>query len=165
MSHLLSVLKAGAEAPAFAPTPGVADIPELVEQARDAGTDVSYLAQDVARALPAGVSLALYRIVQEALTNVRKHAGPGATATVTLRYGPGEAVIRVADDGGDATGSSNVPRYRAQNSVMKNGLAGMRDRVCLYGSTVTAQPRSGGGFEVCARLPLPAAVPTASGVA
>jgi signal transduction histidine kinase len=97
------------------------------------------------------VSLALYRIVQEALTNVRKHAGPGATAAVTLHYGPGEALITVADNGTGMSVRNNGPAG--------HGLAGMRDRVGLYGGTLTAGPRAGGGFEVAARLPLPATAP------
>ena len=150
MSHLLGVLKAGEEAPAFAPTPGVTEIADLVAQAREAGTSVSYAVEGAARPVPAGVSLALYRIIQEALTNVRKHAGPGTTAAVTLRYGPGEALIRVADDGGGTLVRTNDPAG--------HGLAGMRDRVGLYGGTLAAGPCSGGGFQVNARLPLPAMV-------
>jgi signal transduction histidine kinase len=170
MSQLLGVLKAGEEAPAFAPTPGVADIPALVAQADEAGTRVSYAVEGSARPLSAGISLALYRIAQEALTNVRKHAGPGATAQVTLRYDPGEVLIRIADDGGDTPGPSNLPRLGAATSVMKNealghGLAGMRDRVGLYGGTLAAGPCAGGGFEVAARLPVPAPVSMTGGTA
>jgi len=148
MSHLLGVLKTGEETPAFAPTPGVAEIAGLVAQAREAGTSVSYAVEGAARPVPAGVSLALYRIAQEALTNVRKHAGPGATAEVRLCYGPGEALIRVADDG------AGIPPRR--NDLAGHGLAGMRDRVALYGGTLAAGPCSGGGFKVVARLPVPA---------
>ena len=163
MSQLLGVLKAGEEAPAFAPTPGVADIPALVAQASEAGTRVSYAVDGSARPLSAGISLALYRIAQEALTNVRKHADLGATAQVTLRYDPGEVLIRIADDGGDTPVPSKLPRLGAATSVMKNepaghGLAGMRDRVGLYGGTLAAGPCAGGGFEVAARLPVPASV-------
>jgi signal transduction histidine kinase len=170
MSHLLGVLKAGEEAPAFTPTPGVAEIPTLIAQAREAGTSVSYMVQGAARALPAGVSLALYRIAQEALTNVRKHASPGATAAVTLRYGPGEVSVRIADDGGRSPMASSPPRFGTRTSVLKNdlaghGLAGMRDRVGLYGGTLAAGPCADGGFEVAARLPLSAAVSVSSGAA
>jgi signal transduction histidine kinase len=163
MSQLLGVLKAGEEAPAFAPTPGVADIPALVAQAGEAGTRVSYAVEGTAQPLSAGISLALYRMAQEALTNVRKHAGPGATARITLRYDPDEALIRIADDGGDTPVPSKLPRFGAATSVMKNeaqghGLAGMRDRVGLYGGTLAAGPCAGGGFEIVARLPVPAPV-------
>jgi signal transduction histidine kinase len=109
--------------------------------------------EGAARPMPAGVSLALYRIAQEALTNIRKHAGPGAAAEMMLRCGLGEAVITVADDGGAPVASSR-PRFGAAG----HGLAGMRDRVGVYGGTLAAGPRAGGGFEVTARLPLPATV-------
>ena len=77
MSHLLGVLRVGEEAPALAPAPGVAEIALLVTQAREAGMRFSHAVEGAARPVPAGVSLAVYRIVQEALTNVRKHAGRG----------------------------------------------------------------------------------------
>jgi signal transduction histidine kinase len=175
MSQLLGVLKAGEEAPAFAPAPGVAEIATLVAQAREAGTSVSYAVQGAARPVPAGVSLTLYRIAQEALTNVRKHAGPGATAAITLRYDPGEALLTIADDGGAASAAvrsvaggpvtGGPPRYVAGTSAMKNGLAGMRERVGLYGGRLAAGPRAGGGFEVAVRLPLPGLVPVSGGAA
>jgi signal transduction histidine kinase len=159
MSHLLGVLKAGEEAPAFAPAPGVADITALVAQAREAGTSVSYAVEGAARPVPAGISLALYRIVQEALTNVRKHAGPGAVAAVTLRYGPGEALVRIADDGGAPPVAASLPRYDAATLVIQkettgHGLAGMRDRVRMYGGTLEAGPCADGGFAVAAVVPV-----------
>jgi hypothetical protein len=83
----------------FAPAPGLGEIATLVDQAREAGTHVSYVVEGSGQAVPSGVSLTIYRIVQEALTNVRKHAGPGATAQVGLRYGPDEVSIRACDDG------------------------------------------------------------------
>jgi len=150
MSHLLGVLKTGAERPTFAPAPGLAEIARLVAQAGEAGTRVSYAIEGDPRPVPASLGLALYRIVQEALTNVRKHAGPGATAAVTLHYGPAEARVRVADDGAGMSVRSH--------QTAGHGLAGMRDRVGLYGGTVAAGPRAGGGFEVTARLPLTAVV-------
>jgi signal transduction histidine kinase len=152
MSHLLGVLKAGGEAPAFAPAPGVGDIAELVAQARRAGTIVSFAVEGAERPLPTGVSLALYRIAQESLTNVRKHAGPDATVTMTLRYGVNEVLLMIRDDG---TGNKlSKPGQPGQ------GLAGMRDRVGLYGGTLEAGPYRGGGFAVIARLPIPGRVPT-----
>jgi signal transduction histidine kinase len=150
MSQLLGVLKSGEEAPLFVPTPGVAEIAELVAQAREAGTSVRYEVEGAAPPVPAGISLALYRIAQEALTNVRKHAGLGAAAAVTLTYRPDEAVISVADDGGGYdSGGRSAPAG--------HGLAGMRDRVSLHGGTLDAGPRAEGGFAIAARLPLPAA--------
>jgi signal transduction histidine kinase len=162
MSSLLGVLRAGPEAPSLAPAPAAADVAQLVTQAREAGMRVSYTVEGQARPLPAGLSLAAYRIVQEALTNVRKHAGPGAAAEVTVRYGRGDLVLRVADDGGHSAGSpSELPRYGADGPPRPagnpgNGLAGMRERTAMYGGTVQAGPRpDSGGFEVTARLPLP----------
>jgi signal transduction histidine kinase len=158
MSQLLGVLRTGEEAAALAPAPGAAEITRLVAQAREADTDVGYAVEGAARPAPPGMSLALYRIVQEALTNVRKHAGPGAAATVTLRYDPAEVLVRVTDDGTGTSARSAGPSGQ--------GLAGMRDRVGLYGGTLTAGPQADGGgfeahsgFEVTARLPLPAAAP------
>lgn len=168
MGHLLGVLKAGEEAPAFAPAPGVGEIGQLVDQAREAGTSVTYVVEGAADPVSAGVSLALYRIVQEALTNIRKHAGRGAIAEVTLRYGLGEISVRVADDGGGggARVANGLPRFGVGASVRGSvghspaghGLAGMRDRVGLYGGTLEAGPRSDGGFQVAARVPLLAKV-------
>ena len=106
--------------------------------------------------------------MQEALTNVRKHAAPGAPAQVTLCYGRDELLVRVADDGrGPAGRPSSLPRYGPARNVgtvrpdgdRGQGLAGMRERAVIYGGTVQAGPRPGGGFEVSARLPLPAAAP------
>ena len=115
--------------------------------------------QGPVRPLPSGLSLAAYRIVQEALTNVRKHAGPGAAAEVTLRYGRDELLVRVADNG---CGTAGLPRYGTSATVDHgdladpegHGLAGMRERAAMYGGTVHAGPCPGGGFEVTALLPL-----------
>jgi signal transduction histidine kinase len=160
MSHLLGVLKAGEEGPEFAPTPGVAEVAQLTAQARQAGTSASYAVEGTARPLPPGLSLALFRIAQEALTNVRKHAGPGTTAKVTLCYSPGEASIRVVDDGGGSpVASDQVRRAGGKSGPAGHGLAGMRDRVGLYGGTLEAGPCLSGGFAVVAKLPLPASAP------
>jgi signal transduction histidine kinase len=166
MSSLLGVLRAGPEEPPLAPAPAAAEIADLVAQAREAGMRVSHTVQGAVRPLPGGLSLASYRIAQEALTNVRKHAGPGAAAEVTVRYSPDELVLSVADDGrGDAGPPASLPRYGARAGPAEgsagHGLTGMRERAALYGGTVRAGPRPGGGFEVTVRLPLPPAVRTA----
>ena len=155
MSSLLGVLRTGPEAPALAPAPAADEIAQLVTQAREAGMRVSYTMEGAARPLPGGLSLAAYRIVQEALTNVRKHAGPEAAAEVTLRYDHDDLLVRVTDDGPGADGT--LPRYGGpQPAVIPgHGLAGMRERAATYGGTLQAGPRPGGGFEVTARLPLP----------
>jgi signal transduction histidine kinase len=178
MSSLLGVLRTDPEAPPLAPAPVAAEIADLVTQAREAGMHVSHTAEGPVRPLPVGLSLAAYRIVQEGLTNVRKHAGPGAAAEVTLRYGQDELFVRVTDDGGGTAGlpryrAGPAPRYRAgpappappaalaasaaTTNPVGHGLAGMRERTAMYGGTVQAGPRPGGGFEVTARLPLPTA--------
>jgi signal transduction histidine kinase len=170
MSSLLGVLRAGPEEPLLAPAPAAADIANLVAQAREAGMRVSHTVDGAARPLPGGLSLAAYRIAQEALTNVRKHAGAEAAAAVTVRYGPEELLVSVADDGrGDGGRPVSLPRYgdqaahpEAREGGAGHGLTGMRERAALYGGTVQAGPRPGGGFEVTARLPLAPAVRTAS---
>jgi signal transduction histidine kinase len=160
MSHLLGVLRAGEETPALAPAPGVAEIARLVTQASEAGMRVSHVVEGPARPVPGGLSLVVYRIVQEALTNVRKHAGPEAAADVTLRYDRNELLVRIADDGRGAAGwLGGLPHYGATGlpgAARGQGLAGMRERAAAYGGTVEAGPRRGGGFELTARLPLPA---------
>ena len=101
----------------------------------------------------------MYRVVQESLTNVRKHAGPGATAAVSLGYAEEGLVIRVADDGrGPAVPDSTVPAGAGPGGARPDGdghgLTGMRERIELYGGSVRIGPRPGGGYEVMARLPL-----------
>jgi signal transduction histidine kinase len=155
MSSLLGVLRTDRDAAPLAPAPAAAEIGQLVTQAREAGMRVSYTVKGTARPLPGGLELIVYRIVQEALTNVRKHAGPEAAAEVTVRYDPGELLVRVADDGGASSTPANLPRYRtAATDPGGHGLAGMCERAALYGGTVQAGPRPAGGFEVTARLPL-----------
>jgi signal transduction histidine kinase len=154
MSHLLGVLRTGAEAPDLAPAPGIMEIPDLAARAGEAGMRVTQAVEGEARPLPRGLSLAAYRIVQEALTNVRKHAGSGAAAKVTLCFREHELLVLVSDDGGG--GAAGLPRYGRVDGTLSHGLAGMRERAAVYGGKVQAGPRPGGGFEVTARLPLPA---------
>jgi signal transduction histidine kinase len=171
MSSLLGILRTDPEAPPLAPAPAAAEIAQLVTQAREAGMRVSHKVEGAVQPLPAGLSLAAYRIVQEALTNVRKHAGPEAAAEVTVRYGRNEVVICVADDGrGSAGPPAKLPRYGAARvgppdvppGSAGHGLAGMQERAAMYGGTAHAGPRPGGGFEVTVRLPLPPAGRTTS---
>jgi signal transduction histidine kinase len=99
------------------------------------------------RPLAPGIELTAYRIVQEALTNVRKHAGRSASAIVRLRYDPDRLVVEVTDDGrGAATSLAGVGTG--------NGLIGMRERVEIYGGELTSGPRPGGGYAVRAVLPI-----------
>jgi signal transduction histidine kinase len=155
MSSLLGILRTDPEAPLLAPAPAAAEIEQLVTQAREAGMHVSYATEGAARPLPGGLSLAAYRIVQEALTNVRKHAGPEAAAEVTLRYGRDDLLVRITDDGRGPGGT--LPRHGPPLAAASgHGLTGMRERAALYGGTVQAGPRPGGGFEVTVGLPLAA---------
>jgi signal transduction histidine kinase len=155
MRRLLGVLR-GTDAMAAAdtvlgPMPGIGDLEPLIEQTRAAGIPVTFSSSGIPpRRLDGGADLAAYRIVQEALTNVRKHGGPRAAATVAMRYGDDGLTIRVADDGRGAAASYQGP---ANQSGPGHGLAGMRERVALYGGKVTAGPLPGGGFEVIATVP------------
>ncbi|CAL9542494.1 hypothetical protein SUDANB21_04277 [Streptomyces sp. enrichment culture] len=131
------------------PTPGLARLADLLESFRRAGLEVAVREEGRARALPPGVDLTAYRIVQEALTNVTKHAA-GRGVRVGLDWGGGRLTVTVSDDGGAPAGppalSDRPPGY---------GLIGMRERAAAVGGELTAGPRPEGGFLVTARLPLP----------
>jgi signal transduction histidine kinase len=134
---VLGVLRAEDEQAPRAPAPSLANLPALAE---DAGART--VVEGLPREVPAELDRAAYRIAQEALTNVRRHAGPDATATVTLGYRPDALVVRVVDDGpGGAPGEDG------------NGIAGMRARAAALGGTLTAGPGPTGGFQVEATLP------------
>jgi signal transduction histidine kinase len=143
LRHLLGVLRPETDLDGLGPQPGLADLPRLVEQLREAGVEVSLATDGVPAGLPARVDLFAYRIVQEALTNVLKHAGPGARTAVRLGTDRGGIVVEVLDDG---RGASALPGAG-------HGLVGMRERALLLGGTLDAAPRPGGGFRVVAHLP------------
>ena len=142
MRRLLGLLRESGEQLALAPQPTLARLSDLVAQVREAGLPVELAIQGEPQELPPGVDLSAYRIVQEALTNALKHAGP-ATARVTVRYGDGELDLEVSDDGVSAGNGGEAGQ----------GLAGIRERVSVFGGDVEAGPRSEGGFAVRARLP------------
>ena len=144
LRHLLGVLRTDAEQGATGPQPGLADLPHLVEQTRQAGLQVSLTTAGPAADLPARVELSAYRIVQESLTNVVKHAGPQARAWVRVTGADGCVVVEVSDDG---CGAGLLPGSR-------NGIVGMRERALLLGGSLEVGPLPGGGFRVLARLPL-----------
>lgn len=149
MRKMLGLLKADTQAELDPdqprPQPGVSQLPELIENVRNAGLTVDFEIRGQARDLPALLGLTAYRIVQEGLTNTLKHAGPGAHTSVDLEYGREMLTVVVTDDGrGAAAASSNDPGH---------GLVGMRQRASISGGTVSAGPRAGGGYEVIARLP------------
>ena len=145
LRRLLGVLRHEEGVPTIEPQPTAADLTALVEQWRDAGMDVDLDGDDEPPELPAGISLTVYRIVQEALTNVMKHAGP-ARAHVSVRYDD-EVHIEVTDDGRGSRPHDDVPSSG-------QGLIGMRERVELFGGTLAIGPRPGGGYRVRATIPL-----------
>src|SRR5215218_7957852 len=151
LRHLLGVLRPETDLDGLGPQPGLADLPRLVEQIRGAGVDVSLATDGVSGELPARVDLFAYRIVQEALTNVLKHAGPGAHSEVRLGTDRSGIVIEVLNDG---RGAVVMPGSgAAQDSARGHGIVGMRERARLLGGTLDAGPRPGGGFGVVAHLP------------
>jgi signal transduction histidine kinase len=127
------------------PAPGLAQVQELVEGAKLAGLDAEVEVEGEPFPLPASVDLAAYRIAQEALTNVLRHAH-AMTVRVHVVYGPDELQIRIEDDGGG-------PQPEGEES-RGNGVSGMRERAAALGGKLEAGPRAGGGFVVLARLPL-----------
>jgi signal transduction histidine kinase len=143
MSRLLGILRTDGEGLALAPRPSLAHVYALVQTVRDAGVPVELRVEGEQTELAPGVDVSAYRIVQEALTNVVKHAGP-ARASVVVRYGHRAVEVEITDDGRQAV-NGNMPGY---------GLAGMRERAELHGGTLEAGARSEGGFAVRARLPL-----------
>ena len=129
-----------------APQPGLANLDRLLEQSRAAGLDVRLAVEGEPRELSQSLDLSAFRIVQEALTNVRKHAGK-ARASVTVGYRPRALELRVVDSGADGIAAD------AADAAGGHGLVGMRERAAMFGGTVTARPRDGRGFEVNAVLP------------
>jgi len=153
MRRLLGVLREGDQTPVLAPQPGIGQLPELVERVRQAGVPVELVVEGEPAPLPPGVDLSAYRIVQEALTNTVKHAGP-SRARVRVRYGERHLELEVTDDGhgpGDSNGRSGGGNGRSGGQGQ--GLIGMRERAGLFGGRLEAGPRPGGGFAVLAHLP------------
>ena len=143
MHRTLKLLRGGGQAdPALAPQPGLGELDDLLERTRGAGVGIDLTVEGEPRPLPQSVDLSAYRIVQEALTNVVKHAGRAHT-TVTLGYRRDALELTIADSG-------DTP---PQPTAGGHGLVGMRERAALFGGTLTAGPRDGRGFEVRASLP------------
>jgi signal transduction histidine kinase len=152
MRHLLDVLRVDDadededEADRdFRPQPGLALLDELVERTRGAGLPVEVVVTGEVRELPPGPDLCAYRVAQESLTNVLKHAGP-ATARVELDYGERTLTLRVTDDGS--------PSRQHREAPASYGIRGMRERAELYGGVLDAGPGEHGGFAVSVRLPV-----------
>jgi signal transduction histidine kinase len=151
LRRLLGVLRQDGESQAsLAPVPGLANLEALLAEVAKAGLTVGLRVEGTPSPLPAGLDLSAYRIVQEALTNVVKHAGP-ATAQVTIRYRDHEVAVEVTDNGRGVAAVAGEGR-----SGTGHGLIGMRERVAAFGGDLEVGPRPGGGFRVAARLPLAA---------
>ncbi len=153
MRRLLGVLRTGepGEENDYVPQPDVEQIDELVEQVRGAGLPVDFKVVGSPRQLPSGVELTAYRIVQEALTNTRKHGGPDVGASVRLTYFDDGLGLLVEDDG---RGAQREMYQDGGADGSGHGLIGMRERVGMVGGTLDAGPRPGGGFRISALLPL-----------
>jgi len=143
MRHVLAVLRPDAEAE-LSPQPGLEELGELVTRLKANGLETRLDVEPMD--LPPGVALTVYRIVQESLTNVLKHAGPAARASVTVTRSGGSVQVTVNDDGAGPSG---------RVSGTAHGIIGMRERAAAYGGTVRAGARQGGGFEVEALIPEP----------
>lgn len=143
LGRLLGVLRHGTLPSSLAPQPGIQQLARLAEASRAAGLDVDVRTVGVERRLPPGVDVAAYRIVQEALTNVRKHA-PGSSVTVTVRYGQSDLDVAIDDNGPGLDGQPGVG----------HGLIGMKERAAIYGGRLTLQPSASGGLSVRVVLPL-----------
>jgi len=155
MRRLLGVLReeAGEPLSSLAPQPGVAQLPSLVDQVRRAGMEVELVVEGEPASLPPGVDLSAYRIVQEALTNAIRHAGPGRVR-VLVRYGGQDLCLEVRDDGPGTGAPAGRDGSAGGNGETGHGLIGMRERVHLFGGELTAGPGPHGGFTVAARLPI-----------
>lgn len=148
MRRMLGLLRDPSEPVSASPLPGIDDLDNLVDQARATGLAVDFEVTGEPTSLPPGVGLTAFRVVQEGLTNVRKHA-PGAAASVTVRYAPAALDVIVTDPG---PVGQQEPGSAGDGGGQ--GLAGMRERVALYGGRLEAGPRAGGGFSVAASLPV-----------
>jgi signal transduction histidine kinase len=142
MRRLLGVLRAG-EAERLSPQPSLAQLGELVERIRGTGLDVELVVEGATRPLPPGVELSAYRIVQEGLTNVVRHAG-ATRADVAVRYGDDAVAVEVRDDG----------KGPSANGAGGHGLVGVRERVALHGGRLEAGALETGGYVLQATLPL-----------
>jgi signal transduction histidine kinase len=141
--RLLGVLRADGGLELRQPLPGLSDLEGLFTRVRSAGLPVRYERSGPPGDTPPGVQLVVFRLVQEALTNTMKHAGPGASAAVRLKLAPGEVCVEVTDDGVGSAGVTRAPG---------GGLTGMRERVGAFGGELTCGPRQPRGWRVTARL-------------
>ena len=150
MRTLLGVLRANEDGLALSPQPGLGDLEQLVDSTRQTGLTIALRVEGQSKSLPQALELSAYRIVQEALTNTLKHAGP-ASVEVTVRYRPDALELEISDTGNGGGGNGN-------DFGTGHGLVGMRERVAMFGGELVTGRRAEGGFGVRARLPLDAAV-------
>jgi signal transduction histidine kinase len=134
----------------LSPQPGLDQLPALIDRIRTAGLEAELSVTGTRRALPPGLDLAAYRVVQEALTNVMKHAGRAHTA-IHIEYRPRELRITVSDDGRPADTRLVTGQLPGRSG---HGLIGLRERIAIYHGELDAGPRPGGGWRVSARIPL-----------
>ena len=143
LRQLIGILRPESQDSSLNPQPGIADVPRLIEHLASAGVDVLFQTEELSKDLPTRVDLSVFRIIQEALTNVLKHAGPNVKAEVHVSMEDDFIITHVSNSGGGATllpGSGH-------------GIAGMRERAQLLGGMLEAGPLPGGGFSVVARIP------------
>jgi signal transduction histidine kinase len=143
MRRLVGVLKQPEEGPALAPQPSLQHLDRLIEHVREAGLEVRLRIEGKPVALPVGIDVSAYRIVQEGLTNTLKHAH-ATSVDVLVRYGAGDVELVVSDDG----------RANTSGGGGGHGLVGMRERAAVYGGEILTGPKKGGGYELRARLPV-----------
>ena len=148
LRRMVGVLRDQPGAEGLAPQPSLTDLDELAQRLAAAGLPVRVEQVGEPRRVPSGLELTAYRIVQEALTNVMKHAGVVCEVVVTVRYGDGALVVEVDDDGRGAAGA-------AHEQLTSSGLLGMRERVAVFDGRLHVGPRPGGGFRIRAVLPIP----------
>ncbi|MGD9996451.1 MAG: sensor histidine kinase [Ilumatobacteraceae bacterium] len=154
LRRLLGVLRDNEGARSSGPAPALADLPRLVDDVRSAGVPVELHMEGAPDHVHAGVELSAYRVVQEALTNVIKHAGSPTAVDVTVRHSPGALAIEVVDDGrGLAAPASRNGESNGSSEGTGHGLIGMRERVELWGGDLSVGPAPGGGYRVRALLP------------
>ena len=149
MRRLLGLLRTDKQPANRSPQPGLQRLDGLVEQMVEAGLSIEVIVEGTPRPLPAGIDLNAYRIIQESLTNTLKHGGPNVCAQVQLEFADRELGIEITDDGRGAAEALSA-------EVGGHGLLGMQERIALLDGKFSSGPRSGGGYRVAARIPVPA---------
>jgi signal transduction histidine kinase len=156
---MLGVLREEGAETAIAPYPGLEDIDTLIASMRASGLPVRYVREGRPDAVDATMALAIYRIVQESLTNTLKHSGPGTPTTVVCRHTPNLIEVDILDEGSDrpmpTEGSDRPMPTTGTATGTGHGLSGIRERVALFAGNLTAGPTPPGGWRVHATFPTP----------